>query len=84
MRIRLGRVNSDAYKSGLDSLAGKFTDKDCQLEIDLARLQWMESTQYSYPEEAQRDSARQAIYEFCRSNIGKYDGDIRRCILSLL
>ena len=75
LRYRLGRVNTDAYKSGLDSLAGKFADKDCQLEIDLARLQWMESTQYSYPEEAQRDSARQAIYEFCRTNIGKYDGE---------
>lgn len=75
LRYRLGRINTDAYKSGLDSLAGKFTDKECRLEIDLARLRWMESTQYAYPEEAQRDSARQAIYEFCRTNIGKYDGE---------
>ncbi len=78
LRYRLGQINTDAYKVGLDSLAGKFPEKECQLEIDLAKLQWMQATQYDFPEETQRDSARQAIYTFCEESLKQYTKGMTR------
>lgn len=65
LRYQVGHINTDKYKAGLDSLAEKFPDKECQLEIDLAKLQWMQATRYNFPTEAQRDSAKAALYAFC-------------------
>ena len=72
LRYRLGPIHTDVYKAGLDSLAEKFPEKECQLEIDLAKLQWMQAMQYDFQEEAQRDSARQAIYAFCEERLTQY------------
>lgn len=65
-QYRKGEKTRSTYKQSLDSLLTHTTDPESQLEIQLNRLDWLQQEPYYYQNNAQQDSVRQIVYDFCQ------------------
>ena len=64
-----GEKTRSTYKQSLDSLLTHTTDPESQLEIQLNRLEWLQQEPYYYANNAQQDSVRQLVYDFCQQQV---------------
>lgn len=65
-QYRKGEKTRSTYKQSLDSLLTHTTDPESQLEIQLNHLDWLQQEPYYYQNNAQQDSVRQIVYDFCQ------------------